>query len=264
MGLLSRLLGKNPDRPSIYYGPADRCVYAIGDVHGRADLLEHLLQKIIEQVAGSDKLAEIIFLGDYVDRGDEAKRVLDVCLAFSTEAVHNTRIANVIFLRGNHEEAMLRFLAHPVEGSNWLSYGGLATVASYRVDGPINPVTADDFVLLADGLRDALPPTHTDFLQDLRQHHIAGDYFFVHASVDPRLKLEDQETSCFYWGNSDFLTREWVENYRVVHGHTITPKPDVHRFRVGVDTGAYYTGVLTAICIDGANVSFLDTSDAAA
>lgn len=259
MGLFSNIFGKRPARPKNYFGPADRCVYAIGDIHGRADLLEKLLEQICDRIEQSDKLAEIVFLGDYVDRGDDSKDVLDLCLKYKQHLTENPRIADVVFLRGNHEEAMLRFLEQPVEAANWLSFGGLATIGSYHVPGPANPVSMDDFITLAEGLREVLPNAHREFLEELQSTHIAGDYFFVHAAVEPDLKLEDQPTESFYWGTASFLNKPWVEAYKVVHGHTITPAPDIKNFRIGIDTGAYYTGVLTAICIDGADVSFVDT-----
>ncbi len=259
MGLLSRIFGSKNAAPETFRGPADRRIYAIGDIHGRADLLEILLARIDEDRQDADRPAEIVFLGDYVDRGDQSKSVIDLCLATKQRVSNDPRLTNVVFLRGNHEAAMQGFLDDPVEGAVWLSYGGLATVESYRAKGPANPVRPDDFIALSDGLKDALPDEHIQFLQNLTVFYQAGDYVFVHAAVHPSLPLADQPAETLYWGHKGFLEKPWIEPFKVVHGHTITDTPDVRSFRIGIDTGAYYTDCLTALCIDGADTYFLDT-----
>ncbi len=261
MGLFSRIFGKANDAPETFRGPADRRIYAIGDVHGRADLLELLLERIDEDRRAADRPSEIVFLGDYVDRGENSKGVIDLCLSTKRRVKEDPRLANVVCLRGNHEAAMQSFLNDPVAGSVWLSYGGLATIDSYGAQGPANPVQPDDYIALAQGLQDVLPKDHIQFLDMLSAFYQAGDYVFVHAAVHPSLPLADQAAETLYWGHKGFLEKPWIEPYKVVHGHTITDEPDVRSFRVGIDTGAYYSDCLTALCIDGDDSYFLDTRD---
>ncbi|MEN8722460.1 MAG: metallophosphoesterase family protein [Alphaproteobacteria bacterium] len=246
-------------RPDEYRGPADRRVYAIGDIHGRADLLVQLLERIDQDRADSTRPSEIIFLGDYIDRGEHSEGVITHCLQLKARSRTDPTIASIVFLKGNHEDAMLAFLDDPEKGAAWLSYGGLSTVQSYKADGPSSLLNSSALSELRDGLEKALPVDHLQFLKELKAYHCVGDYLFVHAAVHPSLSLVDQPDEVLYWGNEDFLRRPWKEPYMVVHGHTITELPEIRPFRIGVDTGAYYSGRLTAVCIDGADVHFLDT-----
>jgi len=259
MGLVSRLMGKKPARPDVYHGPEGRRIYAIGDIHGRVDLLADLMSLIAHDRKANDKPADLIFLGDYVDRGDNSAEVIDLCIEVREKAKSDPTIGNVVFLKGNHEEAMQSFLEDGAKGAAWLSYGGMATVMSYRAKGPANPLSQSDYQKLSDELAKVVPDAHVEFLNGLLPYYQAGDFFFVHAAVHPKLSLADQPTKCLYWGEESFLSRPWREPYFVVHGHTIMPKPDQQPFRLGIDTGAYYSGKLTAVCIDGDEMHFIST-----
>lgn len=256
---LSRLFSRSPKRPDVYCGPAERRVYAIGDIHGRVDLLERLLGLIEQDRKQYDKPAEIVFLGDYVDRGENSKQVVDHCLAFAARTKSDPTISNAVFLKGNHEQAMLDFMDNPEKGSAWLRYGGVATIFSYlKSEAPFLPKKSDH-PKLAEDLRKAVPDSHVAFLKSLKLHYKAGDYFFVHAAINPQLDIDDQPVRDMLWGNSRFLEKPWKLPYMVVHGHTIKDKPVVLPFRIGIDTGAFHSGVLTAMWIDGDQTGFLST-----
>jgi serine/threonine protein phosphatase 1 len=222
----------------------DRLVYAVGDVHGRLDLLNALLLQICIDVveARPDHQPTLIFLGDYVDRGPASKGVIDRILALKLEAAFRVHA-----LKGNHEEQMLAFLADCKQGPVWAEFGGAETLASYGVVPPKlrTDMAAWENARLA--LEAALPESHTTFLRTLELAIVSGDYVFVHAGLRPGVPLEEQSERDLIWIRDEFLSHGQPFEKVVVHGHTPDAAPHMGQFRIGIDTGAYATGTLTAV-----------------
>ncbi|HEY3797694.1 MAG TPA: metallophosphoesterase family protein [Caulobacteraceae bacterium] len=226
-----------------------RTVYAIGDIHGRLDQLEPLIGQIVDDAPprGSELPPALIFVGDYVDRGPDSKGVIDRVLALIAEDRFEVRT-----LKGNHEEAMLAFLANPEFGPAWFEHGGAQTLASYGVAPPVRRTDSADWNRARDELSERLPPSHRAFLQDLELLAAYGDYAFVHAGVRPGVPIAAQREQDLLWIREPFLSEARPFEKVIVHGHTPSVEPFLGRYRIGIDTGAYATGVLTAIRIDGA------------
>lgn len=235
-----------------------RVGYAVGDVHGRADLLKLMIARIEDDIRES-RAADpvIIFLGDYVDRGPSSRDVID-CLMRDIPAGVERRL-----LRGNHEAAMSYFLEEPWKGRAWLAHGGTHTLLSYGVAPPALGAGKPAFGRAAEALRAAMGARHLRFLDGLERCAIYGDYLFAHAGVDPRVPLHLQQDADFYWIRARFLKSDATFSHRVVHGHTPAAAPYLDRRRVGVDTGAYFSGRLTAARIERCEVSFLEVKAAA-
>lgn len=236
----------------------DRVGYAVGDIHGRSDLLAELLAEF-EQRADADQRSGgppiVVFLGDYVDRGPDSAGVIDMLLQRRASGVECR------FLRGNHEQAMLKFLDDPVANKVWLALGGAETLMSYGVQPPaLRPSPEQDLIGAAQLLRAKMPQAHYQFLLDLERYLIFGDYAFVHAGVDPSKPMEQQTDDALYWSRKAFLADRRRGAYRIVHGHTPADEPYADARRVAVDTGAYATGRLTAARFEGETVSFLTVS----
>lgn len=225
--------------------PRDR-IYAVGDIHGRDDLLDALFEKIVEDAykTPDDRQMKIVFLGDYVDRGDNSKHVLDRLVLVKERMAENT-----VFLAGNHEAALLGFLKDPVKNANWLDFGGRQTLGSYGITPPKSADNHAELHQVRDQFQQAILP-HLPFLTSLQRYTQSGDVFFVHAGLDPNMPLNQQSDDALLWGNSEFLAQGGYPNLRVVHGHYDAYKPIVMPMRVCVDTGAYYSGRLTAIRLD--------------
>lgn len=226
---------------------ASERIYAIGDIHGRFDLAKAIVTKIVEDAesCSDHRNWRMIFLGDYVDRGDESQAVLE----FLTK-ISDLTASEITFLRGNHEDALLAFLDDPISGKAWLKWGGQQTLASFGA--PLaSHRSADDELLAA---RDALLPQIEDkmpFLRGLKSSAVSGDVIFTHAGVKPGVALEDQAESDLVWGHPAFPEKTVaLRGKRVVHGHfdnaTVVNLPG----RLCIDTGAYYTGKLTAVRMD--------------
>jgi serine/threonine protein phosphatase 1 len=236
--------------------PAGSVVYAIGDIHGRADLLDALHAQI---VADAEKRRArrrvLIWLGDYIDRGMESMGVVERVMAppagFETVA-----------LLGNHEDLMLRFLDDPAIGPDWMLNGGIQTLASYRID-PMDGCffRADRWEALSRALREALPAAQRRFLERLKLMHREADYLFVHAGIRPDRALDNQDRDDLLWIRGEFLFSDVDYGAVVVHGHTISDEPQTRPNRIGIDTGAYYTDRLTALALEGDRVSFLQTGE---
>jgi diadenosine tetraphosphatase ApaH/serine/threonine PP2A family protein phosphatase len=219
-------------------------VYAIGDVHGRADLLQSLLTVIDADLARSAPRRAIhVFLGDYIDRGPDSRGVLDLLIARSRS--HET-----VCLKGNHEVFLLEVLQDPTRLQEWRHYGGLLTLVSYGITPTMSP-TAEEQVELIDGLKRAIPPEHLAFVQQLPSSFTCGDFFFVHAGVKPGIPLERQRDEDMLWIREEFLASEEHFGKYVVHGHTPVSAPDIRSNRINIDTGAYATGNLTLLTIQG-------------
>jgi serine/threonine protein phosphatase 1 len=242
----------SPDQPSRGQArvgprvPDGLRIYAVGDVHGRADLLETLSSLVARDVARVATPCVTIFLGDYIDRGPASRDVVE-------------RLATgdwptpVVGLLGNHEDVCLAFLDDPVDAAAWRHYGALPTLASYGVDVS-NAVGAflneKRLPVLRDAFRAALPAHHLAFLQGLKTCTAAGDYFFCHAGVRPGIPLSAQDRGDLIAIREAFLTSEESFGKIVVHGHTPAEEVEIRANRIGIDTGAYATGRLTALVLE--------------
>jgi serine/threonine protein phosphatase 1 len=232
--------------------PEGWCLYAIGDVHGESRCLETLLSVIAadhrQRFGDSGEQPVLVFLGDYVDRGPDSRGVLDILCRLATADAGGHGPA-CRFLGGNHEAALLDFLADPVAGAEWLSYGGAETLASYGVrasTGIFDPVRCR---ALRDRLAERLPASHRVFLDRLEPMVTLGDYVFVHAGVRPGVPLERQRREDLQWIREPFLSSQRFHGKVVVHGHTPVDQPQFFSNRIAVDTGAYATGILTAVSL---------------
>lgn len=228
------------------HAPEGKRIYAIGDIHGRADLLSAMLDAITEDCGDISK-AQLIFLGDYVDRGEDSRGVIDQLIKLSQSKT------DTVFLKGNHEASMLDFLKDPEDLPHWLNWGGLETAESYGVD------TALPNELLANELRKNMPAEHLKFLKSLSLNHQEGDYLFVHAGIRPGAPLEEQTEEDMLWIRSRFHNAPVSDrpDFVVVHGHTPEEKPQDAGWRINVDTGACYGGPLTAVVLEGKERWFL-------
>lgn len=235
--------------------PAGIRIYAIGDVHGRLDLLDKLLLDIAEDDARrAPKSVRIIFLGDLVDRGPDSRGVIDRVLALRENDVDTTLIL------GNHEEVFLSALDGNLEALRFFTrIGGRETILSYGVDEEFyNTASLPD---LQQALAARVPQSHIALLREGDDMISVGDYVFVHAGVRPGVELAEQRLADLRWIRRDFLEHDEPHESIVVHGHTPTPEIDWRHNRIGVDTGAYETGVLSAIGLDGADRWHLSARD---
>jgi serine/threonine protein phosphatase 1 len=241
--------------PAPVPGPADRVVYAIGDVHGRADLLVRLHRTILADAAlRGRREAVVVHLGDYIDRGLDSRAVLDRLIGDPLPGLLK------VYLCGNHDAWMRAFLADAEAGRGWLANGGRETLYSYGVQAWGSDPSLRELRRLRRDLLAVLPAGHLRFLHGLRLTWSEGDYLFVHAGVRPGVPLDRQDPADLTGIRRPFLTsRDRFEGALAVHGHTVVNAPQVHTNRIAVDTGAYATGRLTALVIDGAQIAFLQT-----
>ena len=252
--MLGRLLSRSREAaPSV---PEGYRVYAVGDVHGRDDLLAGLLAQIEQdnrQRGHADTI--IVFLGDLIDRGPHSAQVVERLRHYAPDSIRTS------YLAGNHEEVMLRVLAGQSELLvDWLRFGGTECLQSYGVDtaglSRSTPAGAIDRIL------QAIPREHIDFLRSMGDTVRIGDYLFVHAGIRPGTPLAGQRQSDLRWIRHPFLSDRSDHGFVVVHGHTISEEIDECVNRVGIDTGAYHTGVLTAIGLEGDRRWYLQTRSA--
>lgn len=235
--------------------PPGVCVYAIGDIHGRADLLAEMHRLIIEDAAhitpGTSKV--VLYLGDYVDRGPASREVIDLLL---NEGLPDVQ---AVHLLGNHDAWLLSFLVDPTIGPTWLRYGGEATVHSYggRIGAPQEDLGY--YQELQESLRQRIPRQHVDFLQSLELSFESGDYLFVHAGVHPGVPLDQQSADDLLWIREPFLSSTRELGRVIVHGHTVESEPIVRANRIGIDTGACWTGCLTCLVLEEGAYRFLTT-----
>lgn len=252
-GWLNRLLNKERRVPRV---PEGTCVYAVGDIHGRMDLLGKLLTQIGTHAVTEGRRNSIIFLGDYVDRGPQSKEVIDHLLQLSWPGW------DVVYLRGNHDQAILDFLADATFYRVWREFGAAETLLSYGV----KPPRFDDDEAFAEARNDfaaKCPPEHLKFLHALEYFHVIGDYMFVHAGVRPGIALDRQSPQDLMWIREEFLLSDRQLDKVIVHGHTPSERPVRRANRIGVDTGAYATGCLTSVVLEGESCSFLAATDRA-
>jgi serine/threonine protein phosphatase 1 len=259
-GLFRRTVDAGPSRPTASGRPArvppGVCVYAVGDIHGRVDLLSELQRLIAEDAShltpGTDKF--VVYVGDFVDRGMESRQVIDRLLERPLPEF------SAVHLLGNHDAWLLTFLVDAQIGPTWLRYGGDATLHSYGVSVGLRRDDARLYDKLQGELRERVPRRHVDFLQNLELSYETGDFLFVHAGVRPSLPLDRQTAEDLLWIREPFLS--WRRDFDkvVVHGHTVGAEPIVRNNRIGIDTGACWTGCLTYLVLEEGDYRFLSTA----
>ena len=260
LAALNRFMGLSPRTRTLAElqasAPAGQRLYAIGDIHGRADLLERLLQRIGEDAAQAPAAARkiLVYLGDYVDRGMQSREVIDLLLKGPPPGFE------AVYLKGNHEACMLQFLEDWTTGSHWFSIGGDATVMSYGVRPAQGVPSSKRFEQASRDLQERLPAGHLRFLQNLELMHEAGDYLFVHAGVRPGVALDAQDPEDLLWIREEFLNGPNSHGKLVVHGHSPSRQPAVFEHRIGIDTGAFFTNVLTCLVAEGSERRFINSS----
>lgn len=224
--------------------PPDHRVYAVGDIHGCYNLLKGVLEKIDTDLQKRPKIENInlIFLGDYIDRGPDSKKVID---EFTKDKKDNIQR---IYIKGNHEDTLLQFIENPSVLDSWQHYGGLETLYSYGVDMRLmkkgNAAVRDAFL-------SALPEKHFKFYQELSTSFLLGDYFFCHAGIKPCVPLDQQEEDDLLWIRNEFLHHSEGHEKVIVHGHTPVKTPEIWKNRINIDTGAYASGKLTCLMLEG-------------
>lgn len=224
-------------------------VYAIGDIHGCREELDRLLERVEADLSGHEGASRLVFLGDYVDRGPDSAGVIERLAGGGLPGDGQT------FLRGNHEMVFADLLRGEREAqSGWLAYGGFATLASYGIERAQLFDGEPDVPAL---LGAAVPEHHRRFLHGLEPSVRLGDYFFAHAGVRPGVALAEQSERDLAWIRESFLGSREDHGAVIVHGHTISDDPEVRPNRVGIDTGCYRTGRLTALVLEGAGRRFL-------
>lgn len=251
--ILTRLRSQH-SRPRASAPPGAR-IYAIGDIHGHVDLLADLHRRIVDDMVASPAARKVVvYLGDYVDRGPSVRDTIDRILDADLPA------SDTVCLLGNHEEAMLDFIASPEEAQRWLSYGGIETMASYGVRIDSEVLAGLGVERTAARFAAAMPARHHRFFEALAPTHVEGDYFFVHAGVRPGVPLDRQERDDLLWIRDEFLESGADHGKVVVHGHSIRRAPEIRANRIGVDTGAFATGCLTCVVLEGDGMKFIQTA----
>lgn len=222
-------------------------IYAFGDIHGRADLLYDMFTVIDADLARSPAGRPIeVFLGDYIDRGPYSSQTLDLL-------IERSRSRETVFLKGNHEAYFLEVLNDAGKIGDWRQFGGLQTLMSYGLNPPLNPTTAEQSELVK-ALLEVMPASHLPFLRGLKPSFTCGDFFFVHAGVRPGIPLKEQQETDLLWIRNEFLDSDENFGKFVVHGHTPVREPDIRLNRINIDTGAYATGNLTLLSIQGSSM----------
>lgn len=229
----------------------DEPFYAIGDLHGRADLLERMIDRLVDDMDRHGP-ARMVFLGDYVDRGDGSAEVLDWLVALEAEM-----LPKPVFLLGNHEAMLLEFLRDPERGRGWLRHGGLETLLSYRLDREAGRAgTPEGRAALAGALAARLGE-HRGFIERLTPAWQSGNVLAVHAAADPALPPAEQDLDTLLWGHPAMGRVSRTDGLWVVHGHTVVDEPSARNGVIPLDTGACYTGRLTAARIGPDSASFI-------
>jgi serine/threonine protein phosphatase 1 len=239
------MLDLSPRRERGPAGAPGYRAYAVGDVHGRLDLLEELLAKIHADLQHHpSRKTLLVFVGDLIDRGPKSAQVIERLRTYKRQGIRP------VFLLGNHEEVLLRILGGDAELiTKWRWFGGAECLQSYGLDPEQFSQISDQLAL--ELVREAIPKEHVQFLESFVDSCRFGDYLFVHAGIRPGVELEDQRQSDLRWIREPFLLDETDHGFVVVHGHTISSEVEERANRIGIDTGAYRSNVLTALAIEG-------------
>jgi serine/threonine protein phosphatase 1 len=232
--------------------PEQSRIYAIGDIHGRSDLVDRIAEEIRRDLQASPiEHCVTVTVGDYVDRGPDSRGVLD-------RLARNPFPTELIPLKGNHEALFETFLGDPAIADDWRRVGGLETLHSYGIDvAPL--MMGKNYREAAEALRLALPHAHLEFLGSLKTSLTVGRYFLCHAGVRPGVPLEQQSEDDLLWIRTPFLESKTDFGKIIVHGHTPAEKPEALPNRINIDTGAFITGRLTCAVLEGDRVRFLST-----
>jgi serine/threonine protein phosphatase 1 len=232
--------------------PAGLRIYAVGDIHGRLDLLNELLSKIDADIALRPiSKALYVFLGDYIDRGSSSRETID-------RLIEHGEKNEAVFLRGNHELIAIRCLSDRKLFDKWMRLGGLETLVSYGI-APGLLTNSRQIVQLQAAFHGALPQSHFQFFRDLQSFHVCGDFYFAHAGVKPHVDLSLQKEQDLLWIREEFLTSNEDFGKIVIHGHTPTREVEVQQNRINIDTGAFATGRLTCLVMEDSSLSVIDT-----
>jgi predicted MPP superfamily phosphohydrolase len=224
-------------------------IYAIGDIHGRSDLLDRAIEAIGRDVAERGPAALTVTVGDYIDRGPDSRGVID-------RLAGNPFPTEYVAIKGNHEDILETFLADPTAGPYWVrGQGGSETLHSYGIR--VGGITGANYAKARDDLLGAMPAAHAEFLRTLKMSYCRGRYFFCHAGVRPRVPLDRQSEHDLLWIRDDFLVSGSDFGKVIVHGHTPVNEPEVLPNRIDIDTGAFATGRLTCVALEGEAPRFL-------
>ena len=222
-------------------------IYAIGDIHGRSDLLKQMFTVIDADIARNPVSRPIeVFLGDYIDRGPNSAQTLDLL-------IERSHPRETVFLKGNHEAFFLEVLRDPAKLEDWPKFGGLQTLMSYGIQPTLNPDASEQADLIS-ALSSVIGRDHLNFLRGLKPSFLCGDFFFVHAGVRPGIPLNEQQENDLLWIRNEFLDSDENFGKFIVHGHTPVKQPDIRPNRINIDTGAYATGNLTLLTIQGSSM----------
>ena len=253
--MISRFINKlrpPPNKGTLPHIPDNQRIYCIGDIHGRADLLQQLHEQILSDASGYSGQKTIVYLGDYIDRGEQSQQVIDILLGDPLPDFEP------VYLQGNHEHAMLSFIEYPEASAAWLSFGGREAINSYGI--PLAHIPGGREVPeLARRLDNILPDAHRDFLQSCSDSWHCGSYYFVHAGILPGIALDKQILEDQLWIRDEFLESKRDHGAIIVHGHSITPQPQLLPNRIGIDTGAFSSGVLTCLILEANEQRLLQT-----
>jgi serine/threonine protein phosphatase 1 len=235
------------------HGARGHRAYVVGDIHGRLDLLDRLLGTIHDDLdARPSPKTLLVFVGDLIDRGPNSAQVVERLRTYRHGGVRP------VFILGNHEEVLLRILAGEAELiAKWRQFGGSQCLESYGVD--VDALSDLDAEAALEAVRAAIPPAHSEFLGSFVDTCRFGDYLFTHAGIRPGIPLDQQSQTDLRWIRDPFLFDDTDHGFVVVHGHTIAGEVEQRANRIGIDTGAYRSGVLTALAIEGAKRWTLDT-----
>ena len=237
-------------RPSL---PAELRIYAIGDIHGRLDLLNELLARISSDIALRPTVRPLyVFLGDYIDRGSASRETID-------RLIEHGKTHESVFLKGNHELIAIKCLSDRGLFDQWLRLGGLETLVSYGVPAE-TLANGKQIAELQSAFHGALPQAHFRFFRDLKNSFECGDFFFAHAGVKPNVELSRQKENDLLWIRGEFLMSKDDFGKIIVHGHTPTREIEVGPNRINIDTGAFATGRLSCLVLEGEELSVIVTS----
>lgn len=242
---LRKLFGSAPAKAPQPRVPDGERYYVIGDIHGRLDLFEALVDAIDrdDAAAGAAKTT-VVLLGDLVDRGPDSAGVIELARRWQAER-------DVRLLAGNHEEMFLESFEDQEVLRHFLKHGGRETILSFGIPRrEFNDLSIDE---LFERLPNIVPQDVRDYLQSFEEMIVAGDFVFVHAGIDPSVPLEEQKRRDMLWIRERFLRHQGKFEKVVVHGHTIFDEVIDSEYRIGIDTGAFRTGVLTALVLEGEN-----------
>lgn len=237
-------------RPSL---PSGLRIYAFGDIHGRLDLLNKLLELTGDDIASRPTIRPVyVFLGDYIDRGPSSRETID-------RLIKHGETSESIFLKGNHEHIAIRCLSDRNLFDQWMRLGGWETLISYGVRAETH-VSGKQTVELQAAFHSALPPEHFRFFRDLQASFTCGDFFFVHAGARPNIELSRQKESDLLWIRGEFLSSTCDFGKIIVHGHTPAGEIEIGPNRINIDTGAFATGRLTCLVLQEDSLSVIDTA----